>query len=157
MKKHRVILKMIWWGYVVLFFMFVVIKFTGSFTELANKITTASFGENLNLMPFRTISVQLAHFSEGWARFNIVGNTIPFIPLGFLMPMVYHKVNSFAKILVIGISSVLLIELFQLFTRLGSFDVDDIMLNMIGILSGYFMLWFIKLLLKVKYLWRRST
>ena len=157
MKKRHVILKMIWWGYVVLFFMFVVIKFTGSFTELANKITTASFGENLNLMPFRTISVQLAHFSEGWARFNIVGNTIPFIPLGFLMPMVYHKVNSFAKILVIGISSVLLIELFQLFTRLGSFDVDDIMLNMIGILSGYFMLWFIKLLLKVKYLWRRST
>ena len=157
MKKRHVILKMIWWGYVVLFFMFVVIKFTGSFTELANKITTASFGENLNLMPFRTISVQLAHFSEGWARFNIVGNTIPFIPLGFLMPVVYQKVNSFAKILVIGISSVLLIELFQLFTRLGSFDVDDIMLNMIGILSGYFMLWFIKLLLKVKYLWRRST
>ena len=157
MKKRHVILKMIWWGYVVLFFMFVVIKFTGSFTELANKITTTSFGENLNLMPFRTISVQLAHFSEGWARFNIVGNTVPFVPLGFLMPMVYQKVNSLAKNLVIGISSVLFIELFQLFTRLGSFDVDDIMLNMIGILSGYFMLWLIKLLLKVKCLWKRST
>ncbi len=157
MKKRHMTLKIIWWGYVVLLFVFVVIKFTGSFTELANKITTTSFGENLNLMPFGTISVQFAHFSEGWARFNIVGNTVPFIPLGFLMPMVYHKVNSFAKILIIGISSVLFIELFQLFTRLGSFDVDDIMLNIMGILSGYFMVWFIKGLLKVKRLWKRST
>lgn len=150
MKKHSVILKIIWRIYVVLLFVIVIIKFRGSFTELGNKITASSFGANLNLIPFRTIRVQFAHFSEGWARFNLLGNIIPFVPFGFLMPVVYQKVNSFVKVSVIGVSSVLLIELFQLFTRLGSFNVDDIILNTVGIFSGYFMLWIIKLIIKSK-------
>ena len=29
------------------------------------------------------------------------------------------------------------IEIFQYMTRLGSFDIDDIILNMVGVLSGY--------------------
>lgn len=33
--------------------------------------------------------------------------------------------------------AVLFIEIFQYMTRLGSFDIDDIILNMIGVLSGY--------------------
>ncbi|MDE7276526.1 MAG: VanZ family protein, partial [Lachnospiraceae bacterium] len=35
--------------------------------------------------------------------------------------------------------SILLIEIFQFFTNLGSFDVDDIILNMVGIVCGYLM------------------
>ena len=33
--------------------------------------------------------------------------------------------------------AVLFIEIFQYMTRLGSFDIDDIILNMISVLSGY--------------------
>lgn len=33
--------------------------------------------------------------------------------------------------------AVLFIEIFQYMTRLGSFDIDDIILNMVGVLSGY--------------------
>ncbi len=60
------------------------------------------------------------------------------------MPFVFQKANSLIKVFAIGISWVLLIELFQFFTKLGSFDVDDIVLNMIGIMGGYLMMKLVK-------------
>ena len=41
------------------------------------------------------------------------------------------------KVFLVGMFAVLFIEIFQYMTRLGSFDIDDIILNMIGVLSGY--------------------
>ena len=41
------------------------------------------------------------------------------------------------KVFSVGFLSVILIEVFQFITKLGSFDVDDIMLNSIGIIVGY--------------------
>ncbi|MDD2648777.1 MAG: VanZ family protein [Eubacteriales bacterium] len=114
----------------------VVFKFRGSFTELGDKIAATSFDTNNNFVPFRTIGVQLAHISEGWAKFNLLGNTIPFIPFGFLLPIVYKKASSFKRVFIIGLIFIILIEIIQFATRLGSFDVDDILLNMLGILFG---------------------
>ena len=41
------------------------------------------------------------------------------------------------KVFLVGMFAVLFIEIFQYMTRLGSFDIDDIILNMVGVLSGY--------------------
>jgi len=148
MKNHqKVVVKIIWWVYIVLLLVVVVIKFRGSFEELVDRITCAPFG-TYNLVPFATTGEFLAHFSEGWARYNIYGNIIPFMPFGFFLPLVFQKANSWIRVLGIGFCSILLIELFQFFTRLGTFDVDDIILNMIGIMSGYFIMWLIQHLSK---------
>ena len=64
-----------------------------------------------------------------WALKNLLGNLLPFIPFGFLLPIAYPRIKAFFK--------VLFIEIFQYMTRLGSFDIDDIILNMVGVLSGY--------------------
>ena len=140
--KKKLLYEIIWWIYFVLLFGIVIIKFRGSFSELFAKIESTPFGTNYNLIPFRSIGEQLNHFLEGWARFNLLGNIIPFVPFGFLLPMISEKANSFTRVLFVGFGFVLLVEIFQFFTRLGSFDVDDVILNMFGILIGYSIIWF---------------
>ena len=140
--KRKLLIKVIWWIYFVLLFGIVIIKFRGSFSELLIKMESTPFGTNYNLIPFKSIGEQLSHFSEGWARFNLLGNILPFVPFGFLLPVVSEKINSFIKILFAGFGFLLFVEVFQFFTRLGSFDVDDIFLNMLGIFIGYLLIWF---------------
>lgn len=55
----------------------------------------------------------------------------------FLLPIAYPRIKAFFKVFLVGMFAVLFIEIFQYMTRLGSFDIDDIILNMVGVLSGY--------------------
>lgn len=139
MRKHGKSLKILWWVYIVLLFVFVVVKFKGSFYELSNRVNSYSTqgSINYNLIPFRSMSTQIERITQWWALKNLLGNIIPFIPFGFLLPFTYEKFSSTIKVLSAGLASILLIEIFQFFTKLGSFDVDDIILNMIGIVCGY--------------------
>ena len=138
--KKKWLIKVIWWIYFVLLFGIVIIKFRGSFSELFAKIESTPFGTNYNLIPFNSIGEQLNHFSEGWARFNLLGNIIPFVPFGFLLPVISENANSLRRVFTAGLGFVLFVEIFQFFTRLGSFDVDDVILNMSGILIGYLLI-----------------
>ena len=139
MRKQGKILIIIWWLYIALLFVFVVVKFKGSFLELNDRINSYSIqgSINYNLIPFRSISSQLERITQWWALKNLLGNIIPFIPFGFLLPVIYRKCSSAIKVLSVGLASILLIEIFQFLTKLGSFDVDDIILNMTGIVCGY--------------------
>ena len=139
MRKQGKTLKILWWVYIALLFVFVVVKFKGSFYELSDRINTYSMqgSINYNLIPFRSMSAQIERITQWWALKNLLGNIIPFIPFGFLLPVTYKKFSSAISVFVIGLASILLIEIFQFFTKLGSFDVDDIILNMTGIVCGY--------------------
>ncbi len=139
MRKQDKTLKILWWMYIALLFVFVVVKFKGSFYELSDRVNTYSMqgSINYNLIPFRSMSTQIERITQWWALKNLLGNIIPFIPFGFLLPITYKKFSSAISIFVIGLASILLIESFQFFTKLGSFDVDDIILNMTGIVCGY--------------------
>ena len=135
MKKP--IWKVLFWSYVLLLFLVVILKFTGSFRDLLVRMQAEPYGETCNLVPFATIRVQLRHLSEGWAKFNLIGNTIPFLPFGFLLPLAYQKKYSLLKGLLVGLLFVLFAETVQFYTNLGTFDVDDIILNMAAIFVGY--------------------
>ncbi len=139
MRKQGKTLKILWWVYIALLFVFVVVKFKGSFYELSDRVNTYSMqgSINYNLIPFRSMSAQIERITQWWALKNLLGNIIPFIPFGFLLPVTYKKFSSAISVFVIGLVSILVIEIFQFFTKLGSFDVDDIILNMTGIVCGY--------------------
>ena len=130
--------KLLFWSYLILLFVVVILKFTGSFQDLLNRINAEPYGKTYNLEPFVTIKSQLRHWSEGWARFNLIGNTIAFLPFGFLLPLTYRKGCSLGKVLLLGLMFVLFAEAVQFYTNLGTFDVDDIILNMSAIFLGYF-------------------
>jgi glycopeptide antibiotics resistance protein len=145
--KSKKMIQIVWWLYICLLFVIVVVKFNGSFEELENRIIMFSSEEtiNFNLIPLRSIGVQLTHINEWWALKNILGNIIPF---GFLLPIVYNKINSFFKFFASNILFILFVESFQFFTRIGFFDVDDIFLNFVGSLCGYLVLLLVKFLFK---------
>ncbi len=67
---------------------------------------------------------------------NLFGNVIIFMPFGFFMPMASRYSSCFSAVFYsFGLS--LCVETFQLLTRVGSFDVDDLLLNTVGGLAGY--------------------
>jgi heavy metal sensor kinase len=90
-----------------------------------------------NYVPFKTILSYLRGY-PGWgvALVNLLGNIIPFMPLGFLLPLLYRPI-SWKGVLGIGGAYSLCIETLQLGLRVGAFDVDDILLNTLGVMLGY--------------------
>lgn len=129
--------KLLFWTYLLFLFVFVILKFTGSVQDLLDRMAAEPYGKTYNLEPFATIKIQLRHWSEGWARFNLIGNTVAFVPFGFLLPLTYRKRCSLFTVLLLGLMFVLFAEALQLYTNLGTFDVDDIILNMSAIFLGY--------------------
>jgi glycopeptide antibiotics resistance protein len=68
---------------------------------------------------------------------NLVGNIIVFIPWGLYLPILFKKIKSLIGTLKGTLLFVIAIEVAQLITTLGSFDVDDIILNTLGAIIGY--------------------
>lgn len=75
---------------------------------------------------------------------NVFGNIIMFTPFGFL-GIVFPKLNDFKTLIMNFLSAIILIESLQYFTRLGVFDIDDIILNTFGITIGFWIYKFFKL------------
>ena len=92
-----------------------------------------------NLVLFREIK-RFWNYREEVGLFamftNLFGNVIIFIPFGFFMPMASKYRSIFSAVFYsFGLS--LCVETFQLITKVGSFDVDDLLLNTVGGLVGY--------------------
>ena len=67
---------------------------------------------------------------------NLFGNILIFVPYGFFISLAAER-RGFFKTLFFSSGLSLCVELVQLATRVGSFDVDDILLNTIGGIFGY--------------------
>ena len=63
-----------------------------------------------------------------------MGNVIMFFPIGFFYVLLWRS-RSWKPIALLGLLTTLCIEIFQLFVG-RTFDIDDILLNTIGVLLG---------------------
>lgn len=72
---------------------------------------------------------------------NVFGNIIMFTPFGFL-GIIFPNLNDFKTLMINFLSGIIIIESLQYFTRLGVFDIDDIILNTIGVAIGF---WFYRI------------
>lgn len=90
-----------------------------------------------NYIPFKTIMPYLFG-SAGWliGGLNILGNILLLVPVGFLLPFIFKKMN-WKQILVVAVLSGLIIEGMQVFLHVGIFDIDDVILNGLGVLVGF--------------------
>lgn len=70
---------------------------------------------------------------------NIVGNIVMFIPFGWL-GILDKRLDKLPLLLFLFISWISMIELAQLYTARGTADIDDVFLNTLGMLIGYFSL-----------------
>lgn len=86
-----------------------------------------------NLIPFR----EIFRYDVGTAGFykQVIGNIILFIPFGFFVSS-YCKIKNLGTITIVSLLSSLTIEVVQHFIG-RSFDVDDIILNVVGGIIGF--------------------
>ena len=68
----------------------------------------------------------------------VAGNVIMFIPFGFL-GWIFPKLIELKSLLFTFISAITIVEATQYFTRMGIFEVDDIILNTFGMFLGFLM------------------
>ncbi len=67
---------------------------------------------------------------------NVFGNIVMFVPFGFL-GIVFEKLESFKRLIINFLSVIIMVEGLQYFSRLGVFDIDDVILNTIGMAIGF--------------------
>lgn len=91
-----------------------------------------------NFTPFTSIAYYLGgNPSTATAVENLAGNILVFMPMGFLLPIVLPKLQRMRQIAVISFVISLSIEVIQLLTGMGVFDVDDVLLNVLGATLGW--------------------
>lgn len=95
-----------------------------------------------NLIPLKTIIGYLKHIvqetvTKRAAILNLTGNLVLVLPLALYLAYFFKPLRKLRKILLTSLFVICLIELIQLFTGRGSFDIDDIILNAIGASIGY--------------------
>lgn len=90
-----------------------------------------------NFVPFKTIAPQLLGQGNHLIDIvNLIGNIIPFMPIGLLTPLVFRSM-SWRKAIVLGVVTGLTFEVMEVVFRVGIFDVDDVILNAFGVMAGY--------------------
>ncbi len=94
-----------------------------------------------NLIPFKNIGGFVDNAIHGKAiiafLINIVGNIVVFIPIGFLLPLLFKKINSFKKFSLVFVSVIIVLEISQILLHVGVADIDDLILNYIGGVIGW--------------------
>lgn len=86
---------------------------------------------NVNLIPFKVLHTAFSNPLNFW------GNIVLFIPLGILLVLLFNHCQGFLFTLLTGAGISLSIELLQLF-GIRATDIDDILLNTLGTVLGYF-------------------
>ncbi|WP_245772943.1 VanZ family protein [Paenibacillus catalpae] len=98
---------------------------------------------NYNIIPFHTIKSLIYHRdaynTDTWVK-NLFGNIVLFIPLGVFIPVLNRRLLRVVRCLLVIILILFLVESIQLVTRVGSFDIDDIILNTLGAIIGLFLM-----------------
>lgn len=104
-------------------------------------LTTLSRGSNY------TGSLNIEFFSSyinAWNQWSvtelqlILFNMLMFVPLGVLLPLLWNKAGRFSVTAGVSFAVTLFIELVQLITGRGIFELDDLLHNFLGSLFGYF-------------------
>ena len=131
--KHQ---KMGW----VLFLMYLALLVYFLFFAESYGRTVTDREYSYNLVPFLEIKrfwqnrELIGHFA---VFINLAGNVLAFVPFGFFLPMLGSHARGLFRMGLFSFEFSLLVETIQLVSKVGSFDVDDLMLNTLGGILGY--------------------
>ena len=109
--------------------------------SLAQPDYSSALAERFEPYPLRTIiefvgRVESISISDLAFR-NLAGNVVLFIPAGVFLPLLFRRQRRFPVFLPTFAGIICIIELTQMFTLLGSCDIDDVLLNTAGACAGF--------------------
>ena len=135
---------MVFFIYILILIKLIVFKYPWEYLiEIVKSWEKGVILEGLSTANFilgKSIRMYIRYFNKFpfWNGFaNLVGNILVFIPYGFLLPVAYPTCGKWWRVFYCAVGFVAGIELFQLFSAYGAFDVDDILLNVAGTMVGY--------------------
>ncbi|VXB52947.1 VanZ family protein [Chryseobacterium sp. 8AT] len=103
-----------------------------------------------NIVRIKPIVSTVWFIQETISWFDIVrivlGNVVMFIPFGFL-GWIFPQLKNLKSLIITFVSAIVIVEALQYFSRLGVFDVDDVLLNTFGVFLG----WQMKKILETKF------
>ena len=97
---------------------------------------------SVNLNPLETIRMYVRGWQLGYVNvnnmvINIVGNLLAFFPMGLLLPVLFPQLRKAVAFTLTVAAMIVLVEITQMLTMVGSCDIDDFILNMLGALTAY--------------------
>ncbi len=97
---------------------------------------------HINLIPFRTVITYVVRLANDSINVdtvikNLAGNLLLFVPMGAFLPFAFDKMQRFWRTVLFLLVLILSVELAQIVLMIGSFDVDDLFLNLLGGMLGY--------------------
>lgn len=93
-----------------------------------------AFPPKVNLIPF----VHLSDYVIAWqANLNLFGNIAMFVPVGIIWPVVFEKLDTPFRVILAGVAFSVTIEILQLPFSDRVSDIDDVILNSLGYITGY--------------------
>ncbi|AOC91128.1 VanZ family protein [Bacillus sp. L381] len=104
---------------------------------------TKNMGEHNNFVPFKSMASTFSLGSLFIITRTLGGNLILLSPLGVFLPVLSKKFCKLKRLIIVGFCVSLLIEISQLTissiigATYRTFDVDDLILNTLGIAVGY--------------------
>lgn len=140
MKKVRCVYHILFWSYCILMAW---LLFGRTRYDIANGYWN-TLSQHLSLTPLHTIglfvNILVNDYGQQLRRdaiINLFGNVLMFLPLGFLPPLLWKGFQKLWKCLLWGGLIIICVELIQLFALVGNCDIDDLLLNLVGIAIGY--------------------
>ena len=130
-------------GYVFIIYLLIMIKEIIGFPSISNwqrvlNVQGNIFDPNINLIPF-----------EHGLIYSDYLNILMFVPLGIFLPLMWQKYHHLKPTIKFGFYLSLLIEFSQLFTRFRATDINDLIMNTLGVFVGWLLYRvFAKLILK---------
>ncbi len=137
----RVCCHLIFILYLLLLVKIVLFKYSGFLTALDKLITGKLNGfRSYNLIPFQSIREFVKLMFRGYVSRgfnNLVGNILIFAPFGYFVPLLYKRCRKWQAVVLAGFFVGLVFELCQYVLYLGSADIDDLILNLLGVVLGF--------------------
>ncbi|WP_035343957.1 VanZ family protein [Halalkalibacter hemicellulosilyticus] len=95
-------------------------------------------GRNYNIIPFRSI-YRIGVFSPSLVDpiRILIGNIVLFLPFGFLVPALFSQLRKLIVVMVLGCLTSISIEVSQFVFTHRVANIDDVILNTLGVLIGY--------------------
>lgn len=121
-------------SYVILFVLYIIMVF--NLTIFGRQVGETRY----NLIPFQTIGEYIFHanrFNRDIVLVNLFGNIGIFMPVQYFVLKIF-SLKKFSIVFSLDFLFVFLVEALQYFTQTGIFDVDDIFLNLLGMLLAFF-------------------
>ena len=130
---HRILAFVAFFAYFVVLFYFLFFS-----EELGRTYSERTYHYNLVLFhEIRRFIVYRHMLGFKAVILNLFGNVLAFVPFGFFLPVHSVRCRKFWCTALYSFELSLSVEVLQLICKVGSFDVDDLLLNTIGGFAGY--------------------